>query len=243
MDELSFFIIRKIRQLKDNDIWKECVKNIRKFYFNEHIYIIDDLNILNDLNYDTGDFINIHFLNTDNDLDIKGSGEFACFYYYRKLMNSKRAFFIQDSFFILKPISFDNIDIRFLFGFIDNQETYKSLVNNLILELNEGDKIIQYKYKYNWVGCFGVSCLISLDYLLYLETRYNLFILLKYIKNKILREVFERLFGLLITYDKKSFNNISLFGLKGNYDYDYNKYLNNKLDIPYFNFHQHQLEK
>jgi len=242
MDELSFFIIRKVRISKDNDIWKECVKNIRNFYKNEAIYIIDDMNDMRFCEIYEG-FSNLHFLNTDNDLEIKGCGEFACFYYYHKLKNSKRAFFIQDSFFILKPIPFDNIDIRFLFGFIDCNEIYKSLVNNLILDLNEGHKIIEYKYKYNWVGCFGVSCLISLDYLLYLETRYNLFVIIKDIKNKILREVFERLFGLLITYDKKGFNNISIFGLKGKFDYDYNKYLNRMDDdIPYFNYHQHQLK-
>jgi hypothetical protein len=33
-------------------------------------------------------------------------------------------------------------------------------------------------------------------------------------KNKLLKDVFQRLFGLLITYDKKSIDNISFFGIK-----------------------------
>jgi len=158
---------------------------------------------------------------------------------------SERAIFIQDNFFLLKPFEEEifNNDIRFLCGFIDNQEKYKSLVNNLIHDLNEGDKIIEYKYKYNWVGCYGVSCLISHEYLLYLEEKYNLFIISQDIKNKIMREVFERLFGLLITYDKKNFSNISIFGLNCKFNYDLNNYIENKeqLSYPYFNYHQHQL--
>jgi hypothetical protein len=81
---------------------------------------------------------------------------------------------------------------------------------------------------------------------LYLEKRYNFFTISKDITNKTMKEVFERFFGLLITYDKKSFNNIALFGINGNYNYDLNYYKNKKIemianDIPYFNYHQHQL--
>ena len=61
-----------------------------------------------------------------------------------------------------------------------------------------------------------------------------------------MKEVFERFFGLLITYDKKSFTNISLFGVNGNFNYDFNYYNEKKNEmiannIPYFNYHQHQL--
>ena len=250
---LSFFITRKIKNYNDNLIWIECVKQIRSFYKYEPIFIIDDCNnpdfIVKIEDVNNLPVFNIHFLNTDEDLEIKGKGEFASFYYYRKMKNSSRALFIQDSFFLLKPLD-DNIihncDIRLLFGFIDKEEKFKSLLNNLILDLNEGDKILEYKYKYNWVGCFGVSCLISLDYLLYLEKHYNFFIISNDITNKIMKEVFERLFGLLITYDKKNFTNISLFGNKGNYNYELHYYNQNKYEmisnnIPYFNYHQHQL--
>jgi hypothetical protein len=126
------------------------------------------------------------------------------------------------------------------------EEKFKSLVNNLILNLNEGNKIIEYKYKYNWIGCYGTSCLISLDYLMYLNNHYNFFIISNEIINKTMKEVYERFFGLLITYDKKNFSNISLFGNKGNYNYDLNYYNEKKYEmisnnIPYFNYHQHQL--
>lgn len=251
--ELSFFITRKIKDYNDNFIWIECVKQIRNFYKYEPIFIIDDCNnpdIIVKLE-DVKDLpvFNIHFLNTDEDPEIKGRGEFASFYYYYKMKVSSRALFIQDSFFLLKPLDENiiyNCDIRFLFGFIDNEEKFKSIVNNLIRDLNEGDKIIEYKYKYNWVGCFGVSCLISIEYLMYLEKRYNFLIISRDITNKTMKEVFERLFGLLITYDKKSFNNIALFGINGTYNYDLNYYKNKKIemianDIPYFNYHQHQL--
>jgi len=251
--KLSFFITRKVRNIDDNFIWIECIKQLRNFYKYEPIFIIDDcndINLITDLK-DIQDFptFNIHILNTDEDLEIKGKGYVAGYYYYRKMKVSKRAIFLHDSIFLLKPFD-DNLiynsDIRFLFGFIDNNELFKSIVNNIIYELNEGDKIIEYKYKFNWVGCFGNCSLISLDYLLYLEKRYNFFIILKDIKSKIMNEVFERLFGLLITYDKENFNNLSFYGLKGLYNYDLNNYKEKKEelianDIPYFNYHQHQI--
>ena len=62
-----------------------------------------------------------------------------------------------------------------------------------------------------------------------------------------MREVFERVFGLLITYDKNGFSNISIYGLKGNNSYDLSKYMSEKEQmitegIPFFNFHFHQLK-
>jgi len=249
MSSLSFFINRKVKEIKDNIIWIECVKQIRNFYKDEMIYIIDDDNMnIVDLN-DVSDFTNENIqIITINDEKLKGRGEFISFYYYLKLKPSPKAIFIQDSFFIMRKFDermVKNQDICFLFGFIDKEEFAKSLVNNLIYDLNEGDKILKYKYKYNWVGCFGVSCLISFNYLLYLNERYNLLNLAVEIKSKLMREVFERVFGLLITYDKRSFDNISFYGLKGSYNYDLKLYFSKKdeLNIPYFNFHQHQIEE
>jgi hypothetical protein len=216
---LSFFITRKVKDISDNYLWIQCVKQIRNFYKYEPIFIIDDCNDIDFITNidDINDFpiYNIHFLNTDQDLEIKGSGEIASFYYYLKMKVSKKAFFIHDNFSLLNKLDIDtNTDIRFLYGLIDENEKYKSLVNNLILNLNEAENIIDYKYKYNWLGCYENSCLISIDYLLYLEKRYQFFIILKDIKNKLLKDVFQRLFGLLITYDKKSIDNISFFGIK-----------------------------
>lgn len=252
---LSFFITRKVRDIKDNIIWIECIKQIRSFYKYEPIIIIDDCNDKNliiNIN-DIPNFViqNIHIVDTQDvkDINIIGSGELASFYFYFKFKISKHAFFIQDNFFLLKPFDQQlifNSDIRFLFGFIDTDFS-PSLVNNLVLDLNHGSDILNYKFNFNWISCYGVSCLISLDYLIYLINFYNLFIFFDSVKSKLMREVFERVFGLLITFDKKKFNDISFFGLKGNYDYDLNNYLSNKNNlisnnIPYFNFHQHQLE-
>jgi hypothetical protein len=214
---LSFFITRKVNDISDNKNWIQCVKQIRNFYKYEPIFIIDDSNDINLITNieDIKDFpiYNIHFLNTDEDLEIKGTAEFASFYYYLKMKVSKKALFIHDHFSLSNKIDVE-CDIRFLYGFIDENEKYKSLVNNLILHLNDGEKIIDYKYKYNWLGCYDNSCLISINYLIYLEKHYNLLHLSKDFNNKLMRDVFQRFFGLLITYDKKNINDLSLFGIK-----------------------------
>jgi len=256
--KLSFFIYRQVKDMKDNYCWIECIRQIRCFYKNEPIFIIDDydrnddlfieLEKIKDIDFNILNIHNIKVLENDNHL--KGRGELLCFYYYLKLKPSKKAIFLQDNLFILKKFDENmiaNSDIRFIYGFIDNNEFYKSLVNNLILDLNEGNEILEYKYKYNWVGCYGVCCMISLDYLNYLQDKYNFMIILTEVKSKIMREVFERLFGLLITYDKKGFSNISFYGLKCSNSYDLEKYLREKEEmiakgIPYFNYHNHQLK-
>jgi hypothetical protein len=85
---LSFFITRKVKDISDNYLWIQCVKQIRNFYKYEPIFIIDDCNDIDFITNidDINDFpiYNIHFLNTDQDLEIKGSGEIASFYYYLK---------------------------------------------------------------------------------------------------------------------------------------------------------------
>ena len=87
--KLSFFITRKINNFNDNFIWIECVKQIRCFYKYEPIFIIDDCNnqdiIVKIENVKDLPVYNIHILNTDEDPEIKGRGEFASFYYYRKI--------------------------------------------------------------------------------------------------------------------------------------------------------------
>jgi hypothetical protein len=95
--KLSFFITRKVKNIDDNFIWIECIKQLRSFYKYEPIFIIDDcndINLITDLK-DIQDFptFNIHILNTDEDLEIKGKGYVAGFYYYRKMKVSKRAIF------------------------------------------------------------------------------------------------------------------------------------------------------
>ena len=250
---LSFFIYRQVKEKRDNYCWFECINQIRSFYKSEPIFIIDDYDRNDDICFqlDGKLNINIHIIKVlEEDNHLKGRGELLCFYYYLKLKPSKKAIFLQDNLFILKKFDEDMIetsDVKFINGFIDNNEFNKSLVNNLILDLKEGDEIIKYKYKYNWVGCYGVCCLISLDYLKYLQERYNFLILLTEVKSKIMREVFERVFGLLITYDKNGFSNISIYGLKGNNSYDLSKYMSEKEQmitegIPFFNFHFHQLK-
>ncbi len=251
--DLSFFVYRQVKEKEDNYCWIECINQIRRFYKNEPIFLIDDYDRNDDvcIQFDGKLNINIHIIKVlEKDIHLKGRGELLCFHYYLKLKPSKKAIFLQDNLFILKMFDEDLIkmsDVKFINGFIDNEEFNKSLVNNLILDLKEGEEILKYKYKFNWIGCYGGCCLISLEYLKYLENRYNFSILLTEVKSKIMREVFERVFGLLITYDKNGFSNISFYGLKGNNSYDLNKYSNEKdkmiaEEIPYFNFHFHQLK-
>lgn len=251
--DLSFFVYRQVKDKGDNYCWIECVNQIRLFYKSEPIFIIDDYDRNDDacVHFEGKSHINIHVIKVlEDDNHLKGRGELLSFYYYLKLKPSKKAIFLQDNLFILKKFDDDIIninDIKFIYGFIDNNEFNKSLVNNLILDLNEGDEIIKYKYKFNWIGCYGGCCMISLDYLKYLQNRYNFLILLNEVKSKIMREVFERIFGLLITYDKNGFTDITFYGLKTLHSYNLYKYMNEKEKminegIPYFNFHLHQLK-
>jgi hypothetical protein len=187
---------------------------------------------------------NVIVINTD----FIGAGEMLPYYYFYKLRPARKAIIISDSMFMQKPFDkemFDNIrDIKFLWSFEfyclpDCYQTYPEFHYNqihLLMNLKEGAKLAELYTSQQWVGCFGSTCIITLDFLDKLEEKYNFTQIVKHIHNRDMRQLLERLVGLVAIYEKGAYNkqDISVFGdiftYPNPFNYTFSDYKNKPVD-------------
>jgi hypothetical protein len=235
MEDLCFFITRHVRNEEQNFSWNECVKQIREFYKNESIFIIDDNSNQEELKqlYNFENVEKIFIINNQD--EYKGKGEILSYYYYYKINPAKKMIFIHDNSFLLHKIDYDDIkDFKFLWSF--NQDFINENNNHndfsTICDFTNGNKIVEYlKENSKGIGCFGCQGIITYEYLDYLQKTYNFFQLFEKINNRHSRIMFERILGALMTYEKKT----SLFG-------DWYEYMD-KYDIRYKNLMYYLINK
>lgn len=246
--DLGFIILRCVKEEKFNIYWKLNILNIRKFYKENIILVIDDdsdKKIVDnftfcDTNYEESFNYNVLYINSD----YKARGEILPYYYFYKLNLFKKAIILHDSCFINNYINFDNyLDNKFLFHFTHHWDN-DLIILYLIEKLNHSDSLKEYYIKKKWWGCFGAMSYINHDFITILQEKYNLFILLNYIDTREFRMAYERIIALLFTYENRDLednNKCSFFGLIHNYpntfNYDINKFkddlANNKLNHYY----------
>lgn len=233
MKELSFFITTSINNNIHNYCLNKCIFHIRENYKSEEIIIIVDNS--------NKDFIKLDF----NEGPIrmiescfKGAGESLFLYYYHLLKPSKKAVFIHDSMFLLEPIESAIIKnlttIRPLLSF--NRKFRMKEQEEFTSKLKNGDEIINFINKNNWIGCFGGSCIITLNFLEKLEEKYNITNLTQFITCRNEREVYERILGSIISCEEPTIENISLFGDLYEYfdKFPTNNYHNIYMYVNYF---------
>jgi len=238
MDNIGFIFTRYVNSKITNNYWKECYKCIRKYY-NNQIIIIDDNSDYNFINPNDEKIL-------ENCIIIKSEfqqrGEILCYYYYYNLKPFEKAVIIHDSVFLNSKLDNDIIknitDIKFLWHFDKTATIYDVVepINILFNNLNNNSELfIFYNNKNCWNGCFGVQSIITYDFLEKIEEKYNLFNLMKCIKNRDFRMAFERVFGVLASIEKKELiYESSLFGNIFNhykcFEYSYQDYVNNPIE-------------
>lgn len=214
MNELSFFITTSVTNEIHNFCLNACIAHIRANYKEEEIIIISD-NSTPDLMKIDKQYLNLRIIESE----FKGAGESLFPYYYHKLKPSRKAIYIHDSMFLLEPIDLT---------FIKNFKTMKFFLSfphkfrmreqdDFIRKLRNGNEIIAHTNTNNWVGCFGGACIIALDYLNYLQEKYDITCLVNYINCRVNREVYERILGAILSYEEQTKDNLSLLG--DMYDY------------------------
>ena len=214
MEDISIFITACILNQTQNYLLNECIKNIRKMFINKNpppIYIIDDikenhtnyLDIIEPLN------INIHIIKSE----IKQAGEALFLYYYHKLRPSKKALYIHDTMLLISPIDENIINNITTIKFISEFGSYEKLKeqDEFLIQLKEGEKLVELSNTSNWIGSYGGNCLITLDYLDHLENTYNILSLTDKYKTKKDRECYERVLGVVVCYDLKIKENLSIY--------------------------------
>ena len=204
----GFIITRHISSKKTNKYWLNSYKCIRKYYPNNLIIIIDDHS--NNIFLDENPLTESKYHKSLHNLIIINStlpnccGELLPYYYYYKYKFFDKAIILHDSMFMNQHINFDTeeYDNIFVFNFLNSSETYSNHEDTngeqfLLKQLKNNSHLLDLHMSYSWKGCFGACTVITHNFLNMLEQKYNLTILVNFIKKRIDRCKFERIIAVL----------------------------------------------
>ena len=196
MNQTGFIILRHVNNEITNNYWSYCYDCVRKYYPENLIIIIDD-----NSNYD---YITERTLykTTIINSEFHGRGELLPYYYYlhNKLFNT--AVIIHDSVFINKYIDFNVDKYKLLWDFEHNWDQIED-ETNIIKLFNDKELLNFYENKNLWKGCFGGMTIITHDYLMYVNNKYDISKLLGCILTRYNRCSFERVISCLLQKNEK----------------------------------------
>jgi hypothetical protein len=185
-----------VNNIESNEYWKLSYDNIRKFYPENSIIIIDD-----NSNYD-------HIIEKElyNTLIIQSEypqrAELLPYYYYLKNKLFDIAVIIHDSVFINKYIDFNIDKYKIIWGFEHHWDQISD-ETRIIQLFNDPDLLSFYENKSLWNGCFGGMCVITYDFLSFINKKYDLInILINVILNRDNRCSFERVLGCILNKEQ-----------------------------------------
>lgn len=202
MSDLGFIILRYVNSTMTNKYWIKCYKCIRRLYPENKILIIDD-----NSNYDYVSHPELYktvFINNE----YPKRGELMPYIYYLRNKLFKKAVILHDSVFINKYIDF-SIDKYKLIWEIGH--TYNKPDDEIrMIQLFNDDKLLDfYHNKKKWKGCFGGMTVISYEYLVHINSKYDLSKLLDVVLTRKNRSSFERVIGCILQIE---FEKETLFG-------------------------------
>jgi hypothetical protein len=230
----GFIMTRHVNSYITNKYWLECVKNIRTYYPDNKIIIIDDNS--NYMFIDNEDTVLTNC--TIIDSCYIGGAELLPYYYLYKYKFFDKAVIIHDSVFIQKKLNIDNTKkIQFLFDFEHHWDMVKKEISFIKLLNNNSELLQLYYQKHLWKGCFGVMSVINYEFLKLIIEKYNIFILFDYLKNRDDRSSVERVFSVICNCeDKTLIGNTSIYGNIHRYidvGYTYDNYISDKNKIKH----------
>lgn len=195
MEDVTFFITRHINTVVSNQFWKEAYLSIRKIY-NNKIIIIDDNSNKNNIVRHNLKLTNTIIINSE----YPGAGELLPYYYFYKLKPSKKMIYIHDSMILLRKYNEKKIknicDVSYHFYIKDHKWNNGINILNKLKLLKNKEKLIDVFREKKWWGCFGVSSIITYNFINKIQNEYNLFNLINYVKTREDRMDIERIFGI-----------------------------------------------
>lgn len=219
----GFIITRHVNSETTNKYWNHCIQCIRRFYSPEKykIIVIDDNSNKEFLKQDF-EYRNVEYVQSE----FPGAGELLPYYYFHKNHYFENAVIIHDSVFFHKKIHFSKLVVPVLplwhFSEIKTENLSNTLrllqhvKNNyqLLKSIIGSDKFETLSFNATkWFGCFGVQSYINYQFLVGLQNKYNLFNLLKAIKNRSDRCCLERIMGAIFYAEFQNLGKIkSLLG-------------------------------
>ena len=203
MERVGFIILRHVTNEITNNYWILCYDNIRKYYSENLIMIIDDNS--------KSEFITDKKLykTTIINSEYHGRGELLPYYYYLKNKLFDTAVILHDSAFIYKYIDFSTIEnYKIIWHFEHNWDQIAD-ETKMIKLFNDNELLAFYEDKNLWKGCFGGMSIITHDYLTFMNSKYEISKLLDHVLTRFNRMSFERVIACLL---QKNLKNPSLFG-------------------------------
>ena len=207
--KLGFVITRHVNSENTNRYWIECINQIRLFYPDNFIMIVDDNS-------------NYEFIKTPTELKLHnclfikseypGRGEMLAYYYFYKYKLFEKAMIMHDSVFLQNKQEFNEEEhVQFLWNFDEFKYADKEELEKCISYLNNSTELLElYKDPSRWTGCFGMMSVIDYNFLKLIVEKYNLFILLDHIKCRKERCYMERIIAILCCNETSNCSN--LFG-------------------------------
>ena len=207
MTSVGFIILRHVNNEKTNQYWIYCYDCLRKYYPENLIIIIDD-----NSNYEyitNKDLYKTTIINSE----YPGRGELLPYYYYLHNKLFDTAVLLHDSMFINKHIEVNIYKYNFLWDF----EHYWDIIDDetkMINLFNDAELLTFYENKHLWKGCFGGMSIITHDYLVSVNDKYDISKLLDHVLTRGNRMAFERVIGCLLQKNERTetlFGNIHAY--------------------------------
>jgi hypothetical protein len=226
----GFIITRHVTSDITNKYWNHCVKQIRLFYPDKRIIIIDDNSNYNYVkaHHDYKNVITVQSKFT-------GRGELLPYIYYASNKSwFEKAVIIHDSVFFHYRIPFEKMNIPAIPLWHFGSEHFKTHFSNNIRVanvLNYNSYILKIISNANISGCFGVQTFITHKFLLRIMKKYHIHNLVHVVKNREDRCSLERVFAAIL-YLELGNTSKSILGNIFNYNFGYtfNEYNNSLIN-------------
>jgi hypothetical protein len=189
---VGFIILRHVNNEVTNNYWNICYHCIRKYYPENLILIIDDNSNYTYVKEDK-QLYNTTIINSE----YPKRGELLPYYYYLHNKLFDVAIVLHDSVFINKYIDITVDKYKLLWEFEHDWDQIAD-ETKMINVFNDTELLEFYRNKALWKGCFGCMTIIEHDYLLYINSKYDISKLLDYIVTRQNRMSFERVFACLL---------------------------------------------
>lgn len=218
---IGFIILRHVNNELTNYYWIHCYDCIRKFYPEYFIIIIDD-----NSNYQYITEKQLYKTQIINS-EYHGRGELLPYYYYLSNKLFDTAVIIHDSVFINRDIDLNVNKYKLLWEF---EHEWDQIVDetNMINLFNDNDLLQFYQNKNLWKGSSGAMSIVTHDYLVYINSKYEISKLLNCVLTRYNRSSFERVIACLLQMHEKKetlFGNIHQYCPWGQVSfYDIHKY-------------------
>lgn len=236
----GFILTRKVISERTNRYWNESVAAIRRLYPDKEIVVIDD-NSNEELTIDNSKIENVRFIKSE----FVGAGELLPYYYLHKYRFFPKAIILHDSVFFQKKINFDlfsSFPVMPLWHFNYQEDRGNAIKliarmtnTHVIRQKLSGDTVQAFSFKRSdkWRGCFGCQAFISLDFIDFLQKKYNLISMVHLIKTRKDRCSLERIIGVIFNteFPFLTNNKFSLLGDIWRYQkwgLKYEEYVSNK---------------